>query len=705
VAGEGRRAARWIAAMRDPRVLRFAAPAGVLAWSAWSLRDTLAPGLPLEFDAHSHVARAGFAAQALAEGRLPTFDFAWYGGWRLLEFYAPAWYVLVGALGLAAGDVFAATKGALFAVQLATALALHSFGRRLGLVPLAAALLALLFVESPQRGWLIGRVGNHPSVLVYAGAAAWLWLAAAAPAPGASLARLAAPRALVFAAMLLGHLQAALLAPGLVAFDAVNLAWRIGTARALTALAGALAGGVALTAFVWLPALADLGLVSLSLDAQAPPAPGLAPLLVAAGLEPHRWDIVFVVSHGAWLGLALAAAALGIARRHPAASALGVGLVAAAGAVAQLGERAIPGLGLLAWPLCALLPALVGRGQALLTLLLLAGVGLHVALGAHVAPLYAPRDELDVYAALPPTSTRSRTFDLTPRSLCLDGFYGSSSAAPLVSGRGVPLGAFPQGAPLAANLSTALLARLAHEAAPSEPSLDALYLAHVGFLVDRGPDRRLMRLRDASPALFAPRLATLASSLAPPAPDGELRLLRALRARWVDDPLDEGPRRAASLAPLARTGAKRDFEVVAPAVAAMRIDRRRAVAEQILVDGPAPPAEPASPDAALETAARLDVLGHRESVGAVEIDVSAPAAGWLRLAYAWDPRLELRLDGRPVRLARDSLGALLLAVPAGRSRIELRVEASAERALLPVSCGLLALLLAGVALAPRRGAP
>jgi hypothetical protein len=58
-----------------------------------------------------------------------------------------------------------------------------------------------------------------------------------------------------------------------------------------------------------------------------------------------------------------------------------------------------------------------------------------------------------------------------------------------------------------------------------------------------------------------------------------------------------------------------------------------------------------------------------------------------------------------VRLARDSLGALLLAVPAGRSRIELRVEASAERALLPVSCGLLALLLAGVALAPRRGAP
>lgn len=689
--------------------LRIAVPVAVAIWAGLALADVLAPGLPVEFDAHSHLARAGFVAEALRDGRLPMWSFQWYGGWRLLEFYAPAWYLLVGALGLVTADVVTATKAALFAVQGATALGLYAFSRRLRMGTLAAAIPPLLFLASPQRAWALGVVGNYPSAIATAAAVAYLWLAAGTPARDTRLAPLAARRALVLALALLGHLQAAFLLPGLAAFDGVRLTAALGARRAATVVAAGLVGAALLTAFAWLPMLVDLRLVSLSLDAGALGRhlePG--PLLVAIGLRPFTWDHVYVRDHGlAWVVLAALGALLGAVARDRRALALCAGLAAVAAATVVLGERAVAGLGLFLWPLVALVPGLVASRwparrarvepvlAVALLLLALARPG-----GAPPVARYAPADELAAYASLPPTPTASRTFDRTPRALCLDGFYGSSSAAPLVSGRAVAFGGFPQGAPVAANLDMALLSPLGREATPGDATLDALYLLHVGFLVRRGDRPERLRLEHASPALFAPRLVTLPTALAPPPADGshELRLLSALRERWRRDPLDDA-RRDPSLAPLARTRRRHDDDVVAPAVAAMRIDRARARAERIFVDGPAPPpADAPEPDAALE------VLEHRESPGRVDLVVRAPGPGWLRLAYAFDPGLELRVDDRPAPLARDSLGAAVAAVPAGRHALVLRPRTPVLRSVLLVSCVSLAGALAWLAARPRGAA-
>jgi hypothetical protein len=683
------------------RAVALAAPLGVLVLAAWWLRDFVAPGLPVEFDAHSHLARAGFVAEALREGRLPWWSFDWYGGWRLLEFHSPGWYLLVGAAALVLGDAVLATKVTLLAVQLAAVLGFYAFGRRLALAPAAAALAALLFLESPQRGWVLGQIGNHPCAIVYVGATAWLWLAAGSPRPSSAALPLAAARALVLAVMALGHPQAVLLLPGLLVFDATRLARTLGARRALAIELGALAGVAVLTACLWLPMWTDLALVSLGLDAGSRTALDARPLLTAAGFTREGFEYVFVRSHGAaWTLLGALAAGLALLRRDPLGVALVAALAASAATVVVFGERAVLGLGLFLWPLCARLPALVGRAESALTGALLAGVALHAALGERSGAHYAPASELGVYAALPATATHSRSFDVTQRSLCLDGFYGSSSAAPLVSRRAVAFGAFPQGAPLATNLGMALLARVQREAPLSEPALDALYLAHVGFLVDRGPSPAVVRLADASPALFAPHLEILAPTLAPPVADGELRLLAALRARWREDPLT-ATSLPPSLAMLARTGRKRDWEIVAPAVAAMEIDRSRASAARIFLDAPAPElGAPEEPAAGRRSA--LEVLEHVESGDRVAIAVHAASPGWLRLAYTHDPALAVRIDGGPVPFGRDSLGALVVALPAGRHAIEIRAAAPAPRLLLLVFCPALAGVLAWLGL--RRGA-
>ena len=83
---------------------------GVALYASWALRDFLQDGLPLEWDAHSHLARAGFVERAFAAGQYPAWANDWYGGYRLLEFYSPLWYWLSAAVGLALRDLVLAVK-------------------------------------------------------------------------------------------------------------------------------------------------------------------------------------------------------------------------------------------------------------------------------------------------------------------------------------------------------------------------------------------------------------------------------------------------------------------------------------------------------------------------------------------------------------------------------------------------------------------
>lgn len=712
--------------------LARAAPLALALYAALALRDYLAPGLPLEFDAHSHLARSEFVARALAEGRWPTWTFGWYGGYRLLEFYSPGYFLLTGSLGLLLG-VVTATKLVLWIGQLFTALALYGFGRRIGLSPLLALLAPVLFVESAQRGWTLGVVGNHPSVLVTAAAAAWLWGVAGPPRRSTPAFRLALRRSLVLGFATLGHLQALLVVPGLVVLDALWLAGSLGWRRTLAIVFGSLAGLAVLTSFVTLPMLVDLPRVLLSLDAEASRSLGahVEPLAIAAGIEPFSWSHAYVRSHGLpWMVLGAAGALLSLSLRHRAGSALAAGLATNLAVLALFGDRAVLGVGLLLFPLCGLAAALlaerVRRPRAMDAGVLASALGVAALAGVVVAPpggdrfeaRWAPSDALAPYASLPATRTRSRPFDVTPHPLCLDGFYGASSASPLVSGRSVPFGAFPQGAPLSSQLGMALLGRLASErfepgGVLSEESLDALYLTHVQFLVDRSARPRLgraaraseeavalapglVRLLEASPVLFAPTLADLAPR---PAGTGEAGggaapLLEALRERRRGDPLD-GTRRAPSLSLLARTQQKRDWELIAPIVRAMEIDRSRAIARRLFVPGPVPALGPVAA-ARGEVDGPLRILGHEEGEVRVRMEVEPPAAGFLRLAYGRDPQVRVLVDGRPVASAADALGAFVIAIPGGRHHVELRARTPAWRIALTALCA--SLWAAGIAL-------
>jgi hypothetical protein len=546
-----------------------------------------------------------------------------------------------------------------------------------------------------------------------------------------------AARGLLLAAMVLGHLQAILLFPALLAFDAVRLVETAGARRALVVLAGSLAALTGLVAFVAVPIALDLPLVSLSLDVfgAGTPRPGLHALAAAAGLRPILWEHFYVRDHGAaWLAMAVTGAGLSLVRRSHCGPALAAGLAASAAGLVCFGDRAVLALGLFLAPLCARLAADAGdlvrsswsawapAVEAALALAAAALVWIHPPGGERYGARWAPADTLEVYASLPSTPTRSRSFDVTPRSLCLDGFYGSSSAAPLVSGRAVPFGAFPQGAPVAVNLSMALLGRLAAELedpAPrlSEESLDALYLSHAQLLVDRSPEPRLERtdappgsveqraerwllLRHASPALFAPRLELLPADAAPEARRGRApRLLSTLRARWRDDPV-AGSTADPSLAPLARTGRKRDWEALEPVVRAMEIDRRRGIALRFFVDSEGPSVSNRHGTGAAECGA-FELLDHEEVSTAVRIDAQAEAAGFVRLAYAFDPTLELRLDGELVAARPDSLGAIVIGFPAGRHEIVMSPALPARDVTLLAASG--ALVLALTALLLRGG--
>jgi hypothetical protein len=231
----------------------------------------------------------------------------------------------------------------------------------------------------------------------------------------------------------------------------------------------------------------------------------------------------------------------------------------------------------------------------------------------------------------------------------------------------------------------------------------------------------VLRLRHASPAVLAPELTALASVLPGGAPGGG-GLLAALEARRRRDPqrgvdtipLIEPPGRdravarrvghveidrarfVPSLRLLGRTRDKRDFEVVAPVVAAMGLDRSRARAARLLVDDPAAAraALGTRPVRPLRAGEALEVLSHEERDGAARIVVRAPAGGFLRLAYTHDPSLRVRLDGSEVPFVADALGGVVVALPEGRHELELAAHAPPLR----LACLIVSALAAAAAL-------
>ena len=689
----------------------------LLVYSVWNLRPFLEGGLPVFFDAHSHLTRSWLAARALEAGVYPTWSFAWYGGYRLFEFYSPGYYLLTAGLGILGGDVVVATKLFLYAGQILSVLAFFGFLIRLGAAPLSALFGALLILHDAERWMLLSVIGNYPTLLLYV-AAPLLLLAVqrADGTPRASL-RLFCSGSFLVSAMALGHLTNSVqILPGLLAFATLWIWQGLGrpsAVRALAALAAALLASGALTAFLTIPLLEDLHLVSLSLDTGGI-AWDLEPVAIALGLSPGSMRRIFVATPGLfWCVLALAAGCLSLHPRHARWRACFAGLCASLLSLALLGERAAIALIFFVSPLCVAALEIASRllrdrrgraAAAALQILAVAAVPAWHLMRDRTPLRYVDPQTLEVYQRIPAAGDPGRTFDVTLATDSVDGVYGRSSFSPYWTGRGVPFGAFPQGAPLAINLQLALVGKLLSELAEAQPvlssdALDLLDLLNVGWLVDRDDPPRLarlaldprtaelrepglLRLRDASPALFAPRLEPLPGVAGSGSREGVPSLLARLEAQWASDPLEARGQR--SLDALNRTGTRRDWPVLLPLLRGMRIERAQARADRFFVERelPGPVPAPTGPG-------EFAVLAHQEQLLAVKIVARATLSGFVRLAYSFDPDLGVEIDGEPTRSAADFLGGIVLAFPAGTHEITLQAPRAILRLrLLAISGGI-----------------
>lgn len=674
----------------------------VALYASWSLRDFLQDGLPLEFDAHSHLARAWFVERAFEAGQYPTWANDWYGGYRLLEFYGPVWYWLTAAIGLLVRDVVLSTKLVVWASQVLSILLVFGFVKRVTARTLPAVLAAVLLVHSAERGAVLGIVGNYPTSLLYIAIPALLYLIWECTEEKLAAKRLFAGQSLLVGVMLASHFANTILVlPAILAFEVTRLAQissRTGDlAKAFGAVAGSLLVAVVLVAFALAPALLDLGLVSLSLDGEslATDRIGLERVLIATGITKAGFKHPFLRDHGTfWMFLGIVVGLLSLRRSQRKWLPFFTGLCVTLLAVTLVDERAAIALAFFLYPLCAVAfdwlsrraEASWPRGARFVVLAAIAGA---IAFPVWMRPpRYVPSADFDVYRAIPETSTRSRTFDVTPSVISLDGFYGPSSFSPSLSGRAVPFGAYPQGAPLTTQVRLALASRLVRDLSGQNPvlskdALDVLYMEHVEFLVARGLDGPmsplllassggeesspgLLQLPHASPALFAPALALLPEWVVEAgARDRPPRLLGILERAWEADRLARA--RTRSLTPLFRSQKKQDWEQLLPLLRDMELDRPHARAARIFVDEPLPPAEPT-----LGGPAEFAVLGHIEEPTRVQIVARASQSGFARLSYARDPGLMVSLDGKPAETTADSLGgAITLAFPKGTHTIEI----------------------------------
>ncbi len=350
-----------LAAQRRESWARRITPCILAVYAGWEFRAFLADGLPLLFDAHSHLTRTWAVSRSFEAGQYPVWSNLWYGGYRLLGFYSPGFYALTAGAGLAIGDVVAATKLVLWVGQIVAVLGLYAFVRRLSGQSLLAVLAALLLVWSPERRMVLGVIGNHPSVFLYAALPFLLGRIAMCSAASWSPLRLFAAQSLLLAFMALGHVANTLiLLPAVLAFEALWLwqerpipgAWR----PALLAVAGSGVALLALTLFVTLPLWTHLDRVSLSLTAAASATgtPSLEPLLMVIGLAPQTLEVPFARDHGTfWFVLGFAGGLLSLRRAGRRWRPLFAGLCANLASVALLGERAAIGTAFFLYPLCA----------------------------------------------------------------------------------------------------------------------------------------------------------------------------------------------------------------------------------------------------------------------------------------------------------------------------------------------------------------
>jgi hypothetical protein len=661
--------------------------------AAAALRYYLAPGEFALMDSIFHVSRVAATAESLSLGHWPDWSFRDYGGFTLLRFYGPLFFLVTGALARATGEIVWATKAVLLLAHAASAFAMYAWVRALRLSRGAALLAATAYILSFEHTHQILWSGSLPLGLVFLWIPA-LFLCLERTITADSL-RWPAALAAVTAALILSHhghaifgLQFAGLYTGvrMLAGDVSG-----GGRRVLRVALGLGAGAVACAGFL-IPFLVDGSSVY-----QPHEFPLLYPKLSLQYLRCILvWGNQWTDARGAYFGLSILALAVacGILSWRggptPQRRALrGLSLLAVVAlSCAQLagGRVGTWGLALLCPLAGGLLDTRAWRWPQRTVLALLALIVLD--LGPTTIQSVYRTDRTFLVRGLRAASERVAPNRLilgytkvAPRTSFFD-YYSDERAGMLFPG-----GSYPQGAPRSLNAILSMFEALnTRTDSLSSPQKDLLCLWNVGGIVtvsrDRflppqvqgaptdGGDPPIAWVPEASPVIWTDSLAI--------ARDDTLETLQQTCYQLDKDP--EGPRRAY----LRRTRLW---------VRAMHLDRARHCAERVfLYGGPDASASGASPVSfAVATTPGVDLPGaqeaeaRRDSIGAGAVEVvdhtvalrevriryRTPCSGFLRLAYSWNPRLAVLVDGHPVLPLRSLLGAVVIPTASGTHQIDL----------------------------------
>ncbi len=705
------------------RFLATATPVQMLvvlvAALAWQAQYCAYPGVLLGGDSGSHIARFFEVAHAFAAGQLPLWTNFQYLGSPLLIFTGPLLYVVGGALTLLVGGAVLAAKLLLAASQIGTGLLCYALLRRLGMGRGAAFTGAIGFAGSFAYLHLFIYRGVFPQALTIFFVVLLFWAAEGIMRRARVHAADWLAAALATGGLILNHQPHALFTAAYLAlFGAGSLAlgrWRPGR---LPALASAGVAGVVIGAAAVLPILREADWVMIepasALFRLHLPTPARLLHLVLWRDTRTTWGM----DYWAYLGIALVVlAVLGAARALR-------GSLGAERRALVLALLPCLALSLVLWNpvvrdvmfvllFVAVLAALgteslAGAWQGRAQLIAAAAVLLDVSSTA-IQPV-ARTDKQFLVAAgqyLAQAEPPSRSIEIT---LASDG----GIAADIGPGAGPPsYAAMPQRVAgyhnMAATRAHNFIVTAAKDAerdlrangrlsAATQTLLDVLNVGRIvclgsfrtgcpGNFADvrpEGPLGEALPLPAASPVLFAPALTRLAP---PPGLDKPMLWAEAFGPGADPDTAD-------------RIARIRGFEDRYLALA--RIDAARHVAAALPVRTlPAGAAEAAeAPDW------HAELLDYRVGLQSVRIAVHSSAPAYVQLAHPWYPATELRLNGAAVPMLRGALDLIVLKLPAGESRIELRPTMTpVERIALAISAfGLLATLLAGglMAAAERR---
>jgi len=655
-------------------------------------RFYLAPGQFVLGDSPIHISRIWAAGESLALGKWPSWSFYNYGGFPLLQFYGPLFFVIAGSISDLIGNIDWAAKAVLFLCQSGSAFPVYWWSRSIGSGRQTALIGALAYILCFQHTYSVIWTGALPVALIYL-LFPILFLSAERLLSTPSK-RWIILLALTTAAVILCHHGYALSGLQLLILY-IGLRWILpGTARpksthVLTSVLGILGGSLLCSGFLWPILTGSSGISQLN---------GIP--LLTPGIPDFNFLKKIFTWRNAWSGWSLSY--IGVTMFAFAV----VGGIQAWRHKHKTKEESIKMTVALLAVFSFLSAARVGRdiNPALLFIAVLSGgvAGLHIRKIPYRLPLIAIALLL---LDLGPTTIQApyrtdrkflreglrRAAGLIDPHRALVGYasekgthyyhWGANEDTGLI----LPTGYFPQGAPRSINSINAMVDALNTPSGIADSTrINFLYLWDVSGLILHSRDRfvkpewkdsraddsdpPIAWIHPASPLLFSEHIAIAA--------DDTLKELQGQELLIQRDRLD----------PLRKTYLRRMMHWVDR----MRINRNANTADQIFIAGAGPDS---LPYAGMDPPG-LSIQHYRVELDYVSIRYRAAKAGYLRLAFSWFPTLHILIDGQETAPFRSLLGAIVIPTEAGDHTIELipgRTKARSISSILGIIAAVLVL--------------